>query len=427
MIVNNENSICAFSQKAKKFSKMMTEIGKHEVFFYGHEDSDVICTHLVPVTFNKDFISIYKKIPDFKDPAYVAGNNDAISNLYNYRTVAKISELFKSEDIIFEESLKKAKHPIEEEIIKNNIKIDNGESIEELKNANNILMETLKKMEENMKKSKVVQDFLVSMWGLPNEYKLLGHRLILTEQVGSNYTHCPYAAYESYAVLHTNYGIMGNCRPKAYDFVVPNYFDPLDFEQDFSDKSNSYFVFVGRISECKGVEVIIEMAKHLPNEKFKLAGPGSLKECGFKNIPSNIEEVGTVNIEQRKILLKNAKAFILPTLYAEPFGGAEKEATMSGVPSITSNWAVFAETVLHGITGYRANTIDQFVRAAKNIHKIDRKKCYEWAMNNYTLEAVYPRFEEWFYQLKVLFNGGGFYSVDETRTSMDYLNVYYPK
>jgi hypothetical protein len=92
---------------------------------------------------------------------------------------------------------------------------------------------------------------------------------------------------------------------------------------------------------------------------------------------------------------------------------------------------VFPETIIHGIVGYRCRTIDQFEFAARNIDKISRKRCREWALN-YSLDAVYPRYKEWFDMLIILHtkdesgNKKGYYTRDPGRKELDWLNIDYP-
>jgi hypothetical protein len=126
--------------------------------------------------------------------------------------------------------------------------------------------------------------------------------------------------------------------------------------------------------------------------------------------------------------MKNAKALIAPTHYNEPFGGVTIEALMCGTPTITTDWGGFAENNIHGVTGYRCRTIEQFVWAGKNIDKISRKACREWAVNNFSLERVALMYEEYFESLSKIHDGsGGFYAKNDDRAELDWLVRYYPQ
>jgi glycosyltransferase involved in cell wall biosynthesis len=102
------------------------------------------------------------------------------------------------------------------------------------------------------------------------------------------------------------------------------------------------------------------------------------------------------------------------------------EALFSGTPVITSDWACFAENNLHGITGYRCRTMEQFVWATRNIDKINPKACREWAMNNFSLEVVAKMYEEYFDNLVRMKQNGGWYADFEERENLDWLVRHYP-
>ena len=96
---------------------------------------------------------------------------------------------------------------------------------------------------------------------------------------------------------------------------------------------------------------------------------------------------------------------------------------MCGTPVITSDWGAFAETVLHGTTGYRCRTMEHFLYAAKNIEKIDRHAVYKWAHSNYSLERVALMYEEYFRMILDVYQGAGFYEYRYAteRQDMDWL------
>ena len=211
--------------------------------------------------------------------------------------------------------------------------------------------------------------------------------------------------------------------PHWYDAVIPNYFDREDFE--FNATPKDYFLFVGRLIESKGVGIAIETTKRL-GVKLILAGQGNLADI-VNPVPDHVVHIGYVEPKQRSELMRNAKALLAPTHYNEPFGGVTIEALFCGTPTITTDWGGFAENNVHGVTGYRCRTIEQFVWAAKNIDKISRKACYDWAINNFSLERVALMYEEYFKTLIRIHDGsGGFYSVNDERDELDWLKRTYP-
>jgi len=102
---------------------------------------------------------------------------------------------------------------------------------------------------------------------------------------------------------------------------------------------------------------------------------------GYNKLPDHVEYVGVANAEQRKQLMKNAKALFGLTYYVEPFGNMIIEANLSGTPVITTDWGAFPEIVLDGETGYRVRDFKSLLTAIESIDKIDPFNCREWGLN----------------------------------------------
>jgi len=273
-------------------------------------------------------------------------------------------------------------------------------------------------------KRKQPGDFLLCFWGFGHRPIADAHPEMIPVEPGIGCTNEPFtkqSIFESHAVMNVVYGKY-NRSPHWYDAVIPNYFDPEDFE--FNDTPKDYCLFVGRIIDSKGVGIAIDVTKRI-GAKLIVAGQGDLTT--IRNpIPDHVTQIGYVEPQQRSELMRNAKVLFAPTHYNEPFGGVTIEALFCGTPTITSDWGGFAENNLHGITGYRCRTIEQFVWAARNIDRISRKACREWAMNNFSLERVSLMYEEYFETLSKVRTGNGFYEVNDDRKELDWLNRYYP-
>ena len=124
--------------------------------------------------------------------------------------------------------------------------------------------------------------------------------------------------------------------------------------------------------------------------------------------------------------MSNARALIIATKYAEPFGFVVIEALMSGTPVICSNWGAFVETVPHGIVGYRCQTLDHYIWAIHNIDKINPQACRDWAMANYSLTKVRTMYEEYFDMVLSVKIGKGYYHINSDRSEMNWLQKEYP-
>ena len=195
----------------------------------------------------------------------------------------------------------------------------------------------------------------------------------------ANGVFAPYRAFTSYAQMHFFYGERGMLmNPSWFDAVIGNPFTVSEFE--YNDQKEDYFLCFGRVVEEKGIHLAIQVTEKL-GKKLIIAGPGSLQSLGYKEIPKHVEMFGVANAEQRKELMKNAKAVFGLTYYVEPFGNMIIEANLSGTPVITTNWGAFPEIVLEGKTGYRVNHFNELLEAVNNIDNIDPMECRNWGLN----------------------------------------------
>jgi len=179
-----------------------------------------------------------------------------------------------------------------------------------------------------------------------------------------------------------------------YDRVIPNYFDAKDFP--YRAEKEDWFFFIGRLIERKGVYTAIKTVDAI-GAKLVLAGQGKLP------IDSpNCEVIGYVDPGKRAELMGRARAVFVPTVYLEAFGGVNVEAQLCGTPAITTNYGVFPETVVHGLTGFRCNTLQDFVDAAlvaKDLHPaLIRRHAERYLMDNVRWE-----FQAWFDDLYQLY------------------------
>ena len=357
-VTSHEYLACAYTQKVYKFGQMMDE--HTTLFHYGHEESDLPCTEHVTVTTNDDLKKAYGSY-DWRKEFFKFDTQDHAYQTFYKNAINEINERFEPGDFILPFWGHGVKPVCDE--IENNTRFAN--------------------------------------------------KNVLVVEPGIGYAEGHWARFkvwESYAMLHAFGGMsrVGRCDPDWYETVIPNYFDTGQFEFKDGYQKDDYLLFLGRVFQGKGVHIAIDVARTL-GVKLKIAGQ---RDPNFiiPNDP-NIEYVGFADVETRKALMAGARGAFLPSTYHEPFGGVQIECLLSGTPTITTDWGAFTENNLHGVTGYRCRTFQDFLSATEHVMDgaISSRACRDWAQN-FSLENICPRYLKYFKDVQNTLKPGGWYS-----------------
>ena len=347
---------CAFTQKVEKLCRILHDSG-HTVIHYGVEGSDVKCTEHVNVMDRTTFV----KTESFNN--WKSTHSYDVNDEYHQQWYKNCTEEVKSR-------------------IKSN-------------------------------------EFLLLPWGGGHRPVVDGlgdivDEIFLVESgIGydASWQFAPYRVYESHTFMGLSYGKKDGWETensnigRPYDAVIPNHWDPEDFE--FSPQKEDYILFFGRILKTKGTWMIADMIKANPNLKFKIAGQ---YKAFSDNVPDilrespNVELLGYVENDERAQLMSKAKAVICASSYYEPFGGVAVEAQMCGTPVIASDWGAYSETILHGITGFRCRTVNQYLEAADKVSELNPYIIRQWATDNYSLDRASEMYNDYF---DMLYNDRG--------------------
>lgn len=140
--------------------------------------------------------------------------------------------------------------------------------------------------------------------------------------------------------------------------VVPYGADPATVTARFDH--DGYVLYFGRLSEEKGVETVIQVAKRLVDVLFKIVGTGpqEAKLHALAHGSPNIEFIGFQNGEALQELIRGATCVLVPSRVHENFPLSALEALAVGKPVIASRVGGVPEVVEDRVTGLLVPPLD---------------------------------------------------------------------
>ena len=167
-----------------------------------------------------------------------------------------------------------------------------------------------------------------------------------------------------------------------------------------SSSKDDYILYFGRVSEEKGISVLIEAMKNMPDVKLKIIGTGALLEelssCSY----TNIEFIGYKTGEELYNYVQKTLFVIVPSTCYENNPMAVIESFALGTPVIASNIGGVPELIQDCKTGYlvEPNSPEKLKDAIKKGLNLPSKEyaemCREtriFAGANFTEDAYYPK------------------------------------
>ena len=227
--------------------------------------------------------------------------------------------------------------------------------------------------------------------------------------IGYSNAYKTYRIYESYAQMHWYMGKEGKniCN---YWFVVPNYYNTIEFPLSISPKKNT-IGFLGRIGNTKGCHIIADIAKCFPDVDFILCGQGDPQS--YITSASNVYYKPPIHGKDRGWYLGSLTALLCPSNFLEPFCGTNVEAQLCGTPVIAHDFGAFPETIEPFKTGLCCHTLADFcygIQLALD-GKFDREYISKRAVEKYDMYNVANKYEYVFKTILNIYNGtNGWYS-----------------
>ncbi len=165
----------------------------------------------------------------------------------------------------------------------------------------------------------------------------------------------------------------------------------------------NYFVWLGKVNPLKGTKEAILAAKQAGVKLYVLGavdkGVPNMYEYYQKEVKPLIDGKqiiwkGEVAIEEKTQLLGNAKAFLNPIQWEEPFGLVMAEAQATGTPVISFNRGAAPEVIVNGKTGFLVNTIGEMVEKMKIVDTIDRYVCRKNVEDTFAIPTMAKDYED---------------------------------
>lgn len=123
-----------------------------------------------------------------------------------------------------------------------------------------------------------------------------------------------------------------------------------------AERDRSGFVFVGRLSAEKGVEVLLDGLARAGGLGLKVIGSGP--EAARFEGRDGVEMLGSLERKDVCAQMSGALALVFPSIWYETFGLVIVEAFASGTPIIGSRLGVVPDLVEDGVTGLLFNPGD---------------------------------------------------------------------
>ncbi len=157
--------------------------------------------------------------------------------------------------------------------------------------------------------------------------------------------------------------------------VKPNFCYPTTSS---AQNKESYYLYIGRLSEEKGVKVLLNAFKK-SEHLIKIVGTGPMEEevKQANQAYKNIQYLGKCEKVEIDMLLTKATALIFPSLWYETFGMVIIEAFSNSTPVITSAIGQMRNIITDKYNGFHfkvgdANNLNQIINDFENFTESER-------------------------------------------------------
>ncbi len=154
--------------------------------------------------------------------------------------------------------------------------------------------------------------------------------------------------------------------PAERFFVKPNFVFAGELPQD-SERDN-FALFVGRLAEEKGVEVLLDAYRqHQLTIPLKIIGDGPLRQS-LQAKAAGLSQIAFLGRQDAAVvaqMMQRAQFLVFPSIWYEGFPLTIAEAYSRKLPAIASNLGTMSEIVIDGISGMHFESGNSTDLAAK--------------------------------------------------------------
>jgi len=180
-------------------------------------------------------------------------------------------------------------------------------------------------------------------------------------------------------------------------YVKPNFIEPLAVPAVSGDKT-PYFLFIGRLSEEKGVKQLIHAFNRPDAPPLQIIGDGPLRHLPENPVNAGLRHLGYLSREKIAGHMAGSRGIVIPSICLEGFPLALLEGFSLKVPVILSSEVAASEVIEDGRNGFLIDPRD-FAEKIKEIYsRADLAPIGEAGFLTYTerftKEKVIGRLEE---------------------------------
>lgn len=180
--------------------------------------------------------------------------------------------------------------------------------------------------------------------------------------------------------------------------VIPHGIDLTLFSPDDSAQRNGRLLYVGRITEGKGVKEAVQIAT-AANLPLDIVGKVNTADKSYYDSFAHEIDGRTIVFHGPKTqaevatMMQKAAGFLFANIHPEAFGQTIIEAQACGCPVVISDCGANSELIQPGVTGYACKTQDVYLHALQSLQNIKTANCRQFA-EQFGLSAMIQAYDD---------------------------------